>query len=116
MPGFQLGAEPYQRVSNIVKQGVPGGVWGALTRHQHVIDAGQPVLWQKLAGGFPKPALSPVAGHRVAHLFAGGKAHPDGAILGSPAGFDQQAAAPGPRALAHEQELCPLPQALNGWS
>ena len=72
-----VGGEPYQRVLQIVKQARPGRVSRVLPRHQHVIDAGQAMLGQELAGGFPQPPFGPVAGHRPAHFPARRKAHPD---------------------------------------
>jgi hypothetical protein len=104
--GFQIGAEPYQRVSNIVKQRIPWGLWGLLTRHQDVIDAGQAMLGQELAGRFPEPPLGPVALDRLSHLLAGREPHPDDALLVVPAAaLNQDKPPPSPRALAYEQEL-----------
>ena len=46
----------------------PGRLWGVLTRHQHIIDPGQPMLGQKLPRGFSEPPSRPVALNRAADL------------------------------------------------
>ncbi len=113
MSAAQIGAEPYQRVSHIVKQRLPGRVSGGGARHQDVIHSRQPKIGQKLACGLPEAAARPVAGDRPADLSARCKADPNGPGVRPAARLDHHI---GPRrldAMADKHELRPLAQALN---
>jgi len=87
-----------------------------LPRHEDIIDARQAVDGQKLASGFSKPALSPIADDGAADLFASREADADGAVLGSASGLGKDGPLRRAEALAHKQELRAFSQFLENWA
>jgi hypothetical protein len=57
----EFGAEPYQRVSKIVKQSRPWRRWGLLPRHQDIVDARQAMFGQQAARRLAEATLGAVS-------------------------------------------------------
>src|SRR5215475_8635117 len=99
---FEVGAEPYQRVLEIVKQRRPGRVPGSLPRDYNIVDARNAEFWQQGADGFAQPPAGAVALDRIADFAAGCETHADCSRDSPSPGFHRQSRPPGPQALAHK--------------
>jgi hypothetical protein len=101
---FQSGAEPYQRLSNIVKQARPRGFCRSVAGDQHVI-ATRDKMGRGGGRRRPEPPLGPVAHHGRPDLLGGCKSKAYGAAFGPPKRLNHDKRTPGPRALADGEKL-----------
>jgi len=103
--GVYFGADAYQRVSDIVKQGRPRRVRCFRARHKDIVDPRKTVLRQEGAGGRAKPPAGPVSDDGVADLGGGCEPKARWAVRRAAAGLDDNGGADGLLTVADEQEL-----------
>ena len=112
--GFQLGAEPYQRVSKIVKQSRPSRGWGLLPRYQDIVHAGQAHFGKQRACGLPEPAPGAVARDRAADPFRRGQPETNWSGGFAPSSLHEDRGPRRAKTCANEEELRALGQSLQG--
>jgi hypothetical protein len=102
---LQSGAEPYQRLSDIVKQAIPWRIDRTVAGDENVVGGWQGKARGERGGGGAEPALGAVPGYRVADFLGGGKAQAHGPAIVAPAGLDDHDRPSGPDALADSEEF-----------
>jgi len=113
---LKIGGEPYQRAFHIVKQPRPGPRHGSAARDEDIVTAGPRMKGRQEPGRLPQTPFGPVAHHRSADPFRGGKADTDEiAAVAASTSLGEDGAPRADLTLGRGQEIRSFLQPFNIW-